>query len=142
MREIRTSGSTRGGWVVFSDIAHSPTLLTLWQDNLDDTSTHYHPPLTGCDWRELIFFWYRRVIMKVRIVCLLILCLPVVSAQFSAYGQTHRGSIRGTVVNRSGEAISNAAIKLVQEETNESRIVRADDQGEFTVAALPAGQYR
>ena len=80
--------------------------------------------------------------MKVRIVCLLILCLPVVSTQFSAYGQTHRGSIRGTVVNRSGEAISNAAIKLVQEETNESRIVRADDQGEFTVAALPAGQYR
>jgi hypothetical protein len=27
MREIRTSGSTRGGWVVLmSDIAHSPTL--------------------------------------------------------------------------------------------------------------------
>ena len=33
MREIRTSGSTRGEWVVLmSDIAHSPTLLTLWQD--------------------------------------------------------------------------------------------------------------
>lgn len=28
MREIRTPGSTRGGWVVLmSDIAHSPTLL-------------------------------------------------------------------------------------------------------------------
>lgn len=36
MREIRTSGSTRGGWVVLmSDIAHSPTLLSWWQE------THY-----------------------------------------------------------------------------------------------------
>jgi hypothetical protein len=30
MREIRTSGSTRGEWVVLlSDIAHSPTLLAM-----------------------------------------------------------------------------------------------------------------
>jgi len=30
MREIRTSGSMRGGWVVLmSDIAHSPTLPVL-----------------------------------------------------------------------------------------------------------------
>ena len=30
MREIRTSGSMRGGWVVLmSDIAHSPTLPEL-----------------------------------------------------------------------------------------------------------------
>src|SRR3989442_1951923 len=82
------------------------------------------------------------MIMKMRIVCLLIFCLPMVSTRLSAYGQTLRGSIRGTVVNRSGEAISNAAIKLVQEETNESRIARTDDQGEFTIAALPPGPYR
>ena len=34
MREIRTSGSTRGEWVVLmSDIAHSPTLLAELSDS-------------------------------------------------------------------------------------------------------------
>ena len=80
--------------------------------------------------------------MKLKIVCLLILVLSGVSSPFSAYGQTHRGSIRGTLSDKSTALVSNAAIQLVQTETNESRIARTGDQGEFTVSALPPGQYR
>jgi hypothetical protein len=70
------------------------------------------------------------------------LILTLVSSQFSAHGQTHRGSIRGTLTDSSPTPISNVAIKVVQTETNESRIARTGDQGEFTVSALPPGTYR
>ena len=80
--------------------------------------------------------------MKAKTVCLLILLLPGVSPLFSAHGQTHRGSIRGTLTDSSPAPLSNVAIKLVQTETNESRITRTGDQGEFTVSALPPGSYR
>ena len=43
MREIRTSGSTRGEWVVLmSDIAHSPTLLPLRQENIRLNKLFHH----------------------------------------------------------------------------------------------------
>ena len=80
--------------------------------------------------------------MKVRTVCLLILFLPLVSPQFSARAQTHRGSIRGTLTDRSPAPLSNVAITFVQTETNELRTARTGDEGEFTVSALPPGTYR
>ncbi len=80
--------------------------------------------------------------MKLRIVCSLLLLLTVLSPPLSAYGQTHRGSIRGTLADSATAPLSNVTIRLVQIETNESRVVRTGDQGEFTVSALPPGPYR
>ena len=80
--------------------------------------------------------------MKLKLVCLVMFVLSGVSSPFSAYGQTHRGSIRGTLSDKSTALVSNAGIRLVQTETNESRIARTGDQGEFTVSALPPGPYR
>ncbi|MFY9609681.1 MAG: TonB-dependent receptor [Blastocatellia bacterium] len=80
--------------------------------------------------------------MIVRVIYLLILCLTLVPAEFSAYGQTHRGSIRGTLEDSSRTALSSAGIRLVQTETNESRMIRSGDRGEFAVSALPPGSYR
>jgi outer membrane receptor protein involved in Fe transport len=81
--------------------------------------------------------------MKLRTACFLILLLPVVSSSpFLAHGQTHRGSIRGTLTDSSGAPLSNLPIKLLQTETNESRVTRTGDLGEFTVSALPPGPYR
>ncbi|HSO76897.1 MAG TPA: TonB-dependent receptor, partial [Blastocatellia bacterium] len=37
---------------------------------------------------------------------------------------------------------SNAPVRLVQTETNESRMTRSGDHGEFAVSALPPGSYR
>ncbi|MEK6408808.1 MAG: TonB-dependent receptor [Acidobacteriota bacterium] len=80
--------------------------------------------------------------MKVRAVCLLIFCLSLALSPFSVAGQTHRGSIRGTLTDSSQTALSNVAIRIVQIETNESRVARSGDQGEFTLALLPPGPYR
>jgi hypothetical protein len=81
--------------------------------------------------------------MKLRTACLLILILPVVSSSpFLAHGQTHRGSIRGTLTDSSGAPLPNLPIKLVQTETSESRVTRTGDLGEFTISALPPGPYR
>ena len=73
---------------------------------------------------------------------MLILWLAVVVTQFPADGQTHRGSIRGTLSDGTGKPLSSAPIKLTQADTNESRVVRTDDIGEYTVSALPPGPYR
>jgi hypothetical protein len=80
--------------------------------------------------------------MKVRTVCLLMLLLPLVSSQFAVHGQTHRGSIRGTLTDSAATPLTNVVIKLVQAETNETRTTRSGGQGEFTVSALPPGPYR
>ena len=79
--------------------------------------------------------------MIVRAIYLLILCLTLVPAD-SAYGQTHRGSIRGTLEDSSRRPLSSAPITLVQIETNETRTTRSGDHGEYGVSALPPGSYR
>ena len=80
--------------------------------------------------------------MKVKTVCLLLLILNVVSAPFSASGQTHKGSIRGSISDNSPAPLTNVAIRIVQTGTGESRTVRSGEQGEFAVSALPPGPYR
>ena len=77
-----------------------------------------------------------------RSICLLILCLPLMLGQISANAQTHRGSIRGTLTDSTRTPLASAPIKLVQTDTNESRIARSGDQGEFAVSALPPASYR
>ena len=80
--------------------------------------------------------------MKSKTTCLLLLILQIVASPFSATGQTHRGSIRGTISDTSPAPLSNAAIRIVQTDTNESRTARSGEQGEYAVSALPPGPYR
>ena len=80
--------------------------------------------------------------MKVRAIYLLIFCLTPIAAQFSVHGQTHRGSIRGNLTDSSRTPLSSAQIRLIQTDTNESRVTKSGDQGQFTVSALPPGSYR
>jgi len=79
--------------------------------------------------------------MKVRIWCFVLLFLAS-TTPFSAFGQTHRGSVRGTLTDSAFRPISNVTVKLIQNETNESRITTTGDQGEFTISSLPPGPYR
>ena len=81
------------------------------------------------------------MLMKVRIWCFVLLFLAS-TTPFSAFGQTHRGSVRGTLTDSAFRPISNVTVKLIQNETNESRITTTGDQGEFTISSLPPGPYR
>lgn len=60
----------------------------------------------------------------------------------SAGAQTHRASLRGTVFDPHKAVISGAAIKLVNNETNETRTATSTAGGEYTLPSLPPGAYR
>jgi hypothetical protein len=60
----------------------------------------------------------------------------------AAFAQTHRASIRGTVADPNESVIVGAAVTLVNETTNERRTVVTDDEGEYSLAALPPASYR
>src|SRR4249919_2030452 len=59
-----------------------------------------------------------------------------------AYAQEHRSSIRGMVIDPALKGISNVQVRVSREDTGESRTVRTDEGGRFSVPELPAGVYR
>ena len=78
--------------------------------------------------------------MRAKAISLFILALLVF--QSAAIAQTYRGSVRGTVSDNSRTRLSGALVRLIHIETNEARTTTSNDEGEFTVSALPPGQYR
>ncbi|HEX8130756.1 MAG TPA: TonB-dependent receptor [Pyrinomonadaceae bacterium] len=69
---------------------------------------------------------------------LLILCC-IAPATFA---QTHRASIRGTVVDPNKALVPGATLKVINEATNETRTVTTGAEGEYTVSSLAPGTYR
>jgi hypothetical protein len=76
--------------------------------------------------------------MKKIIITFLLLTLFIIGAQ----AQTSRGTIRGTVLDQNDAVIPGATVTLTNEATNEKRIVTSGQEGEFTIASLPAGRYK
>jgi hypothetical protein len=58
-----------------------------------------------------------------------------------ASGQTVYGSIVGSVTDRSGAVVPDAAVKATQTETNETRTVATNGAGVYTLSTLPTGTY-
>ncbi|MFN0110868.1 MAG: TonB-dependent receptor domain-containing protein [Blastocatellia bacterium] len=58
-----------------------------------------------------------------------------------AFAQAPVGTVSGSVTDQSGAVIRNAAITIRNKATNIERQVRSDEEGNFSAAALPAGQY-
>jgi hypothetical protein len=59
-----------------------------------------------------------------------------------ALAQNYRGAVRGRVTDPNGASIAGAQVKLIEEGTNEIRIVKADKSGDFTISLLRPGSYR
>jgi len=59
----------------------------------------------------------------------------------STNGQTYRGTIRGTVVNSNKAVIVGAEIKLISTETGETRTVRSDEDGGYSISSIRPGLY-
>jgi hypothetical protein len=74
----------------------------------------------------------------------LLVCLSaiVIFSGLRTSAQEISGSIRGTVLDASGGAVSNAAITATRSETRLARTVYTDAQGAFTLVELPIGHYR
>ena len=83
---------------------------------------------------------YERVVVmthKVLQVCAWTLVLVV-----GLNAQSHRGAIRGRVLDASGAVVAGAAVTAVNEATNETRATTSGEAGAFTLAELAPGTWR
>ncbi|MCI0488149.1 MAG: TonB-dependent receptor [Blastocatellia bacterium] len=65
----------------------------------------------------------------------------VLSPVPTAFAQTHKASVRGTVTDASRDPVHAATLKLTHRETNEARTTTSDDRGDFVISLLPPGPY-
>ena len=70
------------------------------------------------------------------------LFLALMSFALTAFAQNYRGAIRGRVTDSQGASIQGAQLKLIEEGTNETRAVKTDESGDFTISLLRPGAYR
>ena len=59
-----------------------------------------------------------------------------------ASAQTNTGSVRGTIIDPNGALVPGAQVKLVNEETSETRTMVSGEEGEFAFSPLVPGSYR
>ena len=72
------------------------------------------------------------------IACILVLLMTRVP---SLSAQNVYASITGTVTDESGAVIPGATISVVNTDTGLSRVVPADERGDYLLAQLPVGKY-
>jgi Carboxypeptidase regulatory-like domain len=70
------------------------------------------------------------------------LLMAVTSFALTTLAQNYRGAIRGRVTDPRGALIPGAQLKLIEEGTNETRTVKTDGSGDFTITMLRPGSYR
>jgi hypothetical protein len=75
-------------------------------------------------------------------ISVLSLLLALLACAPASFAQTHRASLRGTVVDPNDAVIVGAAVTLINETTNERRTVVTDDEGEYSLASLAPASYR
>jgi hypothetical protein len=71
-----------------------------------------------------------------------ILCLAIAAAAVPVRAQEHRASIRGVVTDPAAAGVPDVEVRATREETSDTRRVRTDDRGRFSVLELPPGIYR
>jgi hypothetical protein len=59
----------------------------------------------------------------------------------AALAQAPTGTISGTVLDQNGAVVPNASITIKNKATNAERKLTSDEDGNFSAAALPAGEY-
>src|SRR6266436_727168 len=85
--------------------------------------------------------WSKGVlVMRSRILFLLLVCTLALAVSPALYGQA-TGSFSGTVVDKSGSAISGATVTATSQGTGVSREAKTDDAGHFLIPLLPVSIY-
>ena len=73
------------------------------------------------------------------LVLSVLIALPL--ASISAFGQAISGDLAGNVFDKSGAAVGNADIVILNENTGFKVTTKANDKGEFRAGNLPVGAY-
>src|SRR5215510_3652940 len=79
----------------------------------------------------------RTTMLSVSVACL-VLALGLAPTVFA---QTDTGSVRGTVTDEQGRAISGAQVTMTNADTAYSRSVKSDSDGNYVLQSLPTGRY-
>ena len=79
-----------------------------------------------------IFMRVRSLLSSVTVISVLVV---------SAWAQSSTSTILGSVVDTTGAAVAGATITLINEGTNDERVVKSDNNGSFVVANLQPGNY-
>jgi len=88
----------------------------------------------------MYFLQARRVSIRVSVaMCLLLTVLFALPG--TAWTQTFRGGINGTVTDQTGSVIANASVSAVETGTNASYRTVSSSAGEFNFSNLPLGSY-
>src|SRR5262249_54774895 len=86
---------------------------------------------------------YRRLTMKHRIRLfrqMLFSMLVAISAySIDTFAQGIRATVTGRVVDSSGAVVPKAKVTITNTGTNETRVVEASDEGDYTIPRLPPG---
>ena len=77
----------------------------------------------------------------IKLICLVMLLLTMGGASLAASAQDVTASITGFVTDTAGAVIPNAAVTVTNIATGEQRKATTDDNGQYTIAALPIGTY-
>lgn len=80
--------------------------------------------------------------MKIYNFIVTALLIMVSAGLITAQSQLGTGSISGTVEDTNGSAISGAKVTVINEQTNLTRIVNINTDGQFTIPVLPVGPYK
>jgi hypothetical protein len=78
--------------------------------------------------------------MKFRMLFLLLVCTLALSVSPALFGQA-TGSFSGTVVDKSGSAVSGATVTATSQGTGVSRQAKTDDAGHYLIPLLPVSIY-
>jgi len=78
--------------------------------------------------------------MRSRILFVLLICTMTISVSPALYGQA-TGSFSGTVVDKSGSAISGATVTATSQGTGVSRQAKTDEAGHYLIPLLPVSIY-
>jgi Carboxypeptidase regulatory-like domain/TonB dependent receptor len=89
------------------------------------------------------FFGIRRISFRVSIVRQFIYLFAICSVLIPVLGaQEIAGSFRGTVLDASGAAVSNAKVTATNTATGLTRTTLSDNKGNYVLPELPVGNYR
>ncbi|HVF88225.1 MAG TPA: TonB-dependent receptor, partial [Pyrinomonadaceae bacterium] len=77
--------------------------------------------------------------MKSSSIAVILLLLLSVS---SVVAQTQRASIRGTITDPNKAVVPGATIRIINNETGETRAVASGAEGDYAISSLPPGSYR
>jgi outer membrane receptor protein involved in Fe transport len=69
--------------------------------------------------------------------------LVVIASAFSCLAQTSRvaGTVQGSVVDQTGNAVAGTTVTLRNQGTNQTRTISTNPEGSFRAGEIPAGQY-